>query len=238
MIFSVEKITLLVDENNPPYSYIENNEMNGLYIDIIKKLDEKILEFDILFKPIPWIRGLKMLETGEAYGIVSPWYRPVDRPYLYYSDSFFREEKVIVTILENNSNLIWPNDFKNKKIGINRGYSVINNEDKKSLKIEEANETNENLLKLFSKRIDFYINDKNAILWELNRMINSKILSNEDGKKLKITKILGEEDGYMGYSKNYKNRSIKFENEINKEIKNLKNGKELELILSQYNLTK
>lgn len=69
-------------------------------------------------------------------------------------------------------------------------------------------------------------------------MINSKILSNEDGKKLKITKILGEEDGYMGYSKNYKNRSIKFENEINKEIKNLKNGKELELILSRYNLTK
>lgn len=69
-------------------------------------------------------------------------------------------------------------------------------------------------------------------------MINSKILSNEDGKKLKITKILGEEDRYMGYSKNYKNRSIKFENEINKEIKNLKNGKELELILSRYNLTK
>ena len=53
MMFSVEKITLLVDENNPPYSYIENNEMNGLYIDIINKLDEKILEFDILFKPIP-----------------------------------------------------------------------------------------------------------------------------------------------------------------------------------------
>lgn len=236
MIFGAEKIILVVDENNPPYSFVENKVLKGLYIDFIKKIDENIVNFSIEFEPVPWVRAIKLIETGEAYGIISPWYRPLERPFVYYSSPFFKEERVVVSILKDSSFLNWPKDFKNKKIGINRGYLAMNKSEKDMLTIEEANKTSENLLKLFSNRIDFYVNDKYAILWELTQMKKKNLLSTTEIKNIKFIKTLGEERGYIGYSKNYKNKSVQFENDINREIEKLEDEGYFNTILFRYEL--
>ncbi len=50
----------------PPYSWIENGEMKGVYIDIAQELFSKRLGLSIEHKGYPWERAQKMVENGEA----------------------------------------------------------------------------------------------------------------------------------------------------------------------------
>jgi|GEM_PF-2816806 len=55
-----------------------------------------------------------------------------------------------------------------KKIGTNAGFAVPDADKAKGMgvKIKEAPTTRSDLMKLIASRIDGYINDKNAMLWE------------------------------------------------------------------------
>ena len=128
LLFSEENVVFLIDENYPPYSYLEGEKIKGIYPDILSIVDKNLKEFKIILKPVPWNRALKMIELGQADYITDVWYRPNDRPYLNYSVPIIDEEIVIVS--KNGDGKKWPNDFKGKIIGINRGFAVFSSEEK------------------------------------------------------------------------------------------------------------
>ena len=174
LLFSEENVVFLIDENYPPYSYLEGEKIKGIYPDILSIVDKNLKEFNIILKPVPWNRALKMIELGQADYITDVWYRPNDRPYLNYSVPIIDEEIVIVS--KNGDGKKWPNDFNGKIIGINRGFAVFSSEEKKLIKVEEANFTEDNIKKILSGRIDFFASDKNSLYWDLETIENKNII--------------------------------------------------------------
>lgn len=233
LLFSEENVVFLLDENYPPYSYLENGKLKGVYPEILEIVDKNMKEFKIIMKPLPWNRALKMIETGQADYITDVWYRPNERPYVNYSVPVISEEIIIVSMKGNNK--VWPNDFKDKKIGINRGFAVFTFEEKKLIKMEEASSTEDNIKKLINGRIDFYASDKNSFYWDLESILKKKTIKASEIKNIRVNLIFKKEYGYVGFKKNSKWKSkSKFEKEFNKEITKLKENGTINNIMKTY----
>ena len=232
-IFGEEKVIIYCDQDYPPYTYLEKNEIAGIYVDLMENIDKKLKDFDIILEPMPWARAVKMIETGQAEAIIDAWYRPKERPYMSYSVPMLNEEIVIVSTEDKIGT--WPKDYIGKKIGINRGFAVFKDGDKKLLTIEEANSTADNIMKLLTRRIDYYANDKYSILWEISALVKDKTITTSDSKKIKILNSLSKEDGYIGYRKttNWKNQS-KFIKAVDNEILKMQKNGELADIIKRY----
>lgn len=232
-VSSQEKVVILADESYPPYSYTEGNELKGIYVDIIKDIDKNLPDFEIILQATPWVRGFKRLETGEFYAIIPPYNRPLARPWMTYSSPILEEKVVIVE----NSDLSkkWPVDFKNKTIGLNRGFVLLTEEEKKIVKVEEAGGTEENLLKLANGRIDAYANDEISIFWTIKKMLKESTNITNPLKKIKVVTTLNKEWGYIGYSKAYNfPKRLEFEGLVNIEIEKMKKNGKINEIVKKY----
>ena len=53
LLFSEENVVFLIDENYPPYSYLEGEKIKGIYPDILSIVDKNLKEFKIILKPVP-----------------------------------------------------------------------------------------------------------------------------------------------------------------------------------------
>ncbi len=226
------EVTLLFDESYPPYCYVdEDGNQVGIYIDLLKTIDEMLDDYVFIFEPIPWRRGLHLIEKGEAFAIFPPYFRPEERPWIDYS-VFLMEEGFVAVIDSNRSKPpteAWPNMFKDKVIGINRGFSVPLLEESKHLnlfKIEEADGNIVNLRKLREGRIDVYINDSLAI----NASILEMKRRGEEIPNVQTALYISKEMAFLGISKvfeaEYKEDFIQhvskvlFEMHSNNEIEN------------------
>lgn len=233
IIFSKEKVVFLLDENYPPYSYTERGVIKGIYPDILALINKNMSNYEIVMKTAPWARALKMIENGEAEYITDVWYRPSVRPYLEYSVPVLDES--IIMLSYKGSVKKWPDDFKNKKIGINRGFAVFTPEEAKLVKVEEASFTVDNIRKLINNRIDYFASDKNSFYWDLQELINKKVIKLSEAKNIKVSLVFKEEYGYIGFRKNstWKNKKA-FENELNNQINILKKNGSIDAISKKH----
>jgi polar amino acid transport system substrate-binding protein len=107
-------VTLLTDNNYPPYSYVENGELKGISVEIVNLVGQHLSNYNIELKPVRWTQGLKQVRTGKALGIVGVYFSGKHRPYLYpYSDSLIKDEAVIVCAdnAKVKSPIRWPQSF-------------------------------------------------------------------------------------------------------------------------------
>jgi polar amino acid transport system substrate-binding protein len=226
LILYSENISIVIygDENYPPYSYVEKGILKGIYTEIIKEAKKEIEGYDIELRPIPWRRGLNLIESGGAFALYSPYYRPLERPWMDYSIPILEESLVIFA----NKQLIyedtnWIELLKNLKIGKNSGFASLSALEKlidvRMLDIEEANSTRMNLLKLGSGRIDAYINDKISILWTLKEL-KEKGEYKPSFNEIQFSPHISIEYGHIGYTT--ENDSIFFyKNDFKKKMDNI-----------------
>jgi polar amino acid transport system substrate-binding protein len=169
-------------------------------------------DYVVTIKPIPWKRGLLMLEEGSGFALYPPYSRPKDRPYINCSTPILEEKLVLFVtkqLMAKRKLTNWPEDFYGLKIGKNAGFSLFTDaktsEAIKSGKIiiDEAKNNKTNILKLGMGRIDAYVNDRLSILWELSRLKKDGTY-NEGGKHLEIVEgpTISTEKGYLGFTNN------------------------------------
>lgn len=228
--YSKEKIFILVEQDYPPYSFLNQGELTGIYVDILKHINLNSKDYEIILESFPRIRALKMLESGQKDFFIPMWYRPNIYPLFDYSIPIFEEELVILSL--ERVNYLWPQDYTNKKIGINRGFPVFSESTKPNPFIEEAISTEDNILKLINRRIDFYLNDKYSIFWTVSDLLNTKKISHTDVKKLYISTFLSKENGFLVYRTTSEN--LKFINFFNKEIEKMKKNGKIKEIVKKY----
>lgn len=65
-----QRVTIFADDAYPPYSYAENGRAVGIYPEILRAADVLMTEFEIELQPIPWRRGLKLLEAGRIFALL------------------------------------------------------------------------------------------------------------------------------------------------------------------------
>ncbi len=232
-------VVVYADDAYPPYSYAEKGEARGIYAEIFRKAFAQMPEYHVEIKPVPWKRGLKMLETGEGFALYPPYFRPQERPYMKYSTPVLSESVAVFcspAIAERVERKRWPEDFYGLRFGINAGFSLGGESFDKAVKsgqiiVDPASGNHVNLEKLNLQRIDCYMNDRFSILWEWRHM-NAEGL-NRDGAKIIETAIVGAEQGYLGYTERdngrfaYKNDFIV---EFNKIIEAMRRTGEIQRI--------
>ncbi|WP_419905284.1 substrate-binding periplasmic protein [Kiloniella sp.] len=118
-------ITLHVDDAYPPYSFTgKNGQASGLYIDILRTAFDRMKQYRVMLKPVPWQRGKNLMEQGQGIGLAPAFYHGHDWPYLHpYSLPFYVETIQIYCreeLIEDDQ--IWPKDFQKYRIGNVQGF--------------------------------------------------------------------------------------------------------------------
>lgn len=235
-------VTVYADDAYPPYSYAVDGEARGIYPGILREAFAHMPGYRVHLLPVPWKRGLRMLETGEAFALVPPYLRPAERPYMDYSAPIYSES---VTLFCNSGKLTpgvarrWPEDFLGLRIGTNAGYLLGGKEFEQVRRaglvtLEEARGTDENLRKLLLGRLDCYMNDRSAILFALHRIQAEPPYQHANG--VSEMAVLSEEYGYLGVTRLEPARySFKqdFLRQFNAALSEIKRNGRLEQIVSQ-----
>lgn len=237
-------VEILTDESYPPYTYAEDGEAVGIYPDIVHAIDQKLEDFKISIRPVPWKRGLKLIESGRSFALMPPYFHPESRNFISpYSHPMLNEDVVVFCdseIINQSPRTIWPEDFYGLTIGINSGFNIGGSNfwqasDDGKLFISEAKSNQLNLIKLRSRRIDCYVNDKISILWETKRLLDEEILITP--LTFRLATHINTESGYMAYTNvneaNYPYKD-KFVKQFDAALIELQNSGQIERIVQTY----
>ncbi|VFQ44186.1 substrate-binding periplasmic protein [Desulfoluna butyratoxydans] len=203
-------VVVYCDDNYPPYSYAVEGQARGIYPAILEQAFQRMEGYRVTILPIPWKRGLHDIENGKVFAICPPYFRPRARPYMWpYSTPILQEKVVLLCrdeILQSAPRHTWPEDFRGLTIGSNDGFllggeAFYREVEKNNIRIDEARSNRINLLKLGIKRTDCYINDRLAILWELNKL-KKEGLYDEGGTHALLSEalVVSTEWGHLGFT--------------------------------------
>ncbi|EGA64025.1 substrate-binding periplasmic protein [Vibrio brasiliensis] len=237
-------VTVYGDDSYPPYSYSVDGQLKGIYVDILAAVFEKMPEYRVKLTPIPWKRGLKLLETGEGFALFPPYYYPDKRLYISpYSEPILDEQVVVYchpdSVKERQLNK-WPDDYLGLTVGVNESFALGGNRfweevKKGTIKLIEAKGNRNNILNLYKNRIDCYVNDRLSIVWEVKLLMQEGVI--DSSWKMKLGSSVSSEQGYLGFTKispdKYPYKS-EFIQQVNKIIIDFKRDGTLDKILSQY----
>lgn len=206
----IQEVTILADDSYPPYSFVENNQLKGIYIDIIKA-SAKIIElhYKVKVTAIPWKRGLLELKQGTAFALLPPYKHIEKRSYIWpYSVPILKEH--VVVFCQKNVDLLEylkPETITNNApldMGMNAGYLILNKKleqakKKKNIVFSENKSTYSNIMKLYHKRLDCYLNDKLSTLWEFSKLKKEK---NINFNSIKEVLLVMTQTAHIGYTNN------------------------------------
>ena len=74
-VFSQIDVTVYGDDSYPPYSYVENGKLTGIYTAILKKVFSQMPDYNVSIHSIPWKRGLAEIEQGKIFALYPPYKR-------------------------------------------------------------------------------------------------------------------------------------------------------------------
>jgi len=174
-------VIILADDSYPPYSFMENGQIQGIYVDLVLAAAKSLTPYyQVQVVAVPWKRGLRELNQGSALALIPPYKHIEKRPYIWPYSIALLSETVIAYCHRDidissyiNSSGVKPQRPLN--VGINAGYQILNREltlakDKGNIVIRENKDTRANILKLLHRRLDCYLNDRLSTLWELKRL--------------------------------------------------------------------
>ncbi|MDV7341477.1 transporter substrate-binding domain-containing protein [Terasakiella sp. A23] len=204
-----EKVTIVADNSYPPYSYMENGALKGIYPTILRSAFAMMEGYQVTLVARPWKRALREIREGKAFAIIPPYYRPDKRPYIgRYSLPVLEEKTVVVCregIFKNDTDADWPQDFDGLTIAINRGFEIIDQAELrtqgvKNITLESGDGNEQNLLKLLQGRVPCYANDEISIRFGLQQILKKGFFDFESVNTLKFGPTISKERGYLGYS--------------------------------------
>jgi polar amino acid transport system substrate-binding protein len=240
------EVIVYADDGYAPYSYEESGEAKGTYAVILRAAFARMEGYRVAIRPVPWKRGLRLLEQGKGFALYPPYRHVESRPYIRPYSTPILDEEVVVLCREDiliEPRPEWPRDFYGLTIGVNAGYLVGGDEfwravKEKKIRVEECRGNSEGLMQLAKGRLDGYINDRMAILWELKRLRESGKYR-EDGAhaKLLVGATISVEQGHLGYTDRDEGRfayKADFVKQFNAIIKEMKKSGDIQRIVDEF----
>ncbi|MDO8048745.1 MULTISPECIES: ABC transporter substrate-binding protein [unclassified Janthinobacterium] len=195
------------DDDYPPYSYVENGQLKGIYTEIVREAAQSMPQYAVQLRPVPWKRGLLMLQTGEAFALYPPYSWRSERPYVRYSVPLLMEQLVVLCnqdVLARRKLRQWPADYGGLHIGVNAGFlpgdaGLMASLRAEKIVLDPAKGTRTNLLKLMRGRIDCYVSDRLSAQWELQR-IRREGPPGTPMQAIEETAQLASQQGHLGFT--------------------------------------
>lgn len=241
------EVVVFADDSFPPYSYGEGCEVEGIYTEILRKAFSRMNGYAVTIKALPWKRGLYKLEKGVGFALYPPYYLPDERPYMDYSVPIYREEIIVFTTENLMARLPvkpqWPKDFYGLRAGMNLGFAIGGNEfrdavNKGSITLIETKGNEENLRGLINGYIDFYVNDRTAIMAGINALKRKGLYDGGVSQARLVEGLtVSSEYAYLGYT-NTDNGLFPFKKnfmeQFNAIIEDMHKKKEISRIVTEY----
>lgn len=235
-------VVIIGDDAYPPYSYIQDGRMQGIYTDVLREVFKSMEGYKVAIYGMPWKRGLLEVKNGKAFAIYPPYHHPDTRPYMDYDLPILSEEVVAYC----NKNVLqkerpnWPEDYYGLTIGNNLGFLVGGEEFYEAVKqghinLVENSGSRKNLLNLLAGKVDCYINDYFSIQWELGK-IAEKRKRRVNRSRFAKGAIISSEQGYLGFSVNSESFPFKadFKRQYLVSLKKIKETNLIEDIIEQH----
>lgn len=244
-----QKIRLVGDLNYPPYSFMHEGEVDGIYVHIFKALLPRLEGYEVTLELKPWKRALEEARTGKAFGVFPPYYRPVERPWItQYTDPILEEQNIVVCnneVAREKPRPLFPKDYYGLTFGKSMGFhtgseaflEAVRNH---KIRIQEAGDTRNNLQKIVLGRVDCHINDRRAIEWYL--MSTRAPGFDEDCPKLSDDPsantplvemhVVQTEHGHIGFSNKVDSRD--FILQFNAILAKMKESGELDAVIHDF----
>ena len=204
-----QAVTIHVDDAYKPYSYRENGEAKGMYVDVLRAVFDQMEDYTVTVEPIPWPRGKRMMEEGQGLGLAPAFFHGHDWPYLYpYSLPFYTETIIAVCDAETLSEPrpVWPDDYVGLRVGNVAGFGGWGGEafyelvEAGDITYEEAPSSSTNILKLGVGRVDCVMMEDRAFDYEYQNLQDSGEYQSSYAQLIKGA-VIGEDPVYIGYSK-------------------------------------
>jgi len=203
------KVTIYTDDSLQPYSYLENKELKGTYIKILKTVFDRMPDYDVTVTAVPWKRGKKLMESGKGFGLATAYFHGHDWPYLYPYSLPFASDVLNVYCTDEilkTPRPIWPGDYKNLRIGRPSGFSGWGGPEfdemvkAKKIKMEESKGSVTQILKLGAGRIDCMIMDQTTYNVEYHKALKDGRF-HPKWKEPVLSVEISRNEVYIGYSK-------------------------------------
>jgi len=238
-VAAVETVVIEADNDYAPYSYVEQGQHKGIYVDFMKKVAQRLAPaYTVVLQPVPWKRGLVNLERGDSLALLPPYFNK-DRTYIQsYSPPLYRETVVLFCRDEvmTRPRKHFPEDFTGLVIGINLGF-VLGNTMTAAIKsgtirVEEAKGNDANLKKLNAGRFDCYANDRLSVLYSAKGLRSQPEFKNF---VLHETVAVSDENAFIAYSAaNQAPYKTAFIEKMNAAIEEAKKAGELTRLIADY----
>ena len=239
------EVTVYADAGYPPYSYVEQGVAVGIYAEILKRAFARMPRYRVTIAPVPWRRGLAFIESGQAFAIFPPYYHPTTRPYMRPYSEPILDEKVVVFCRADvlaRPRLRWPEDYLGLVIGSNAGFMLGGEAFRAAvsagkIRYEEVGGNEQNIRKLIAGRLDCYVNDRLAVLWEYGRLRRKGGLLGDRPDALQEGAVISREQGFLGFTDKDSGRfpyKADFIAEFNAIIVKMRTSGEINNIVSQF----
>jgi len=228
----------IVTLHYPPYSYIENDKIKGINVDIATEALKR-MGYVAKIQFIPWQRALFYTKYGRADAILNASYKKARAEYLYYPEEGVFDENWYC-YKKKDSKITLDKSFSNIskiRLGIVRNYAYGGNiqkaiEKKKFKQIVSLTGDEILIKKLFENDYDMFIGNE-ATTYLLSKKLGYL-------KKLSIVKtahtnekfLLNSDKTYLAFSKKVVSKELV--QEFSKIIKELKDDGTMNKIINEY----
>ncbi len=245
-IFAEEiEVEVWVNDTHPPYTYEENGEVKGIYIEVMKRISKR-MGYKMKFNPAPWQRVKKEIEIGRAFSFVPPYYHGYDWLYVWpYSLPIMVESVVVICQKEilKNPRPNWPEDYLGLVIANNTGYDGFGGPkfrqyvSEGKIALQEVKSTRQNILMLLQGRADCYMVNRLSYAWEIKKLTESGKINVDDKLKIKESLVISSDAVYMGFTDRDKGEFYfkrDFHQKFNNELYKMYKSNEIQQIAENY----
>lgn len=150
-----KSILNIVSTNYPPF-YSDSYRKNGAVAYIVAKALQR-RGYNVSHKFFPFVRATLQVKTGKADGIVGLWYRKERELWAEYSAPIVQLNIVLYKRKDSDISFQQLSDLEGLRIGVGRGYANPEAFIQAKLSTEESSSDEQNMKKLFLKRIDLVL---------------------------------------------------------------------------------
>ena len=216
-----------IDTAYPPYMYGDKGQAKGLYVQLLKKVFQK-MNVDIKLEAKPWARVMRTAKRGK-WG-VGGIYKNAERVKIFdYSEPIYKERLLLFVRKSSTIKFNSLKDLKGKTLAIMRGWSYgteFDNAKKKGLfRVVETNRGEQSFNLLFKKRVNGVVMDS----------VSAKVILEKNKWTQKVkekTTPVATNAAYIVFLKSMK--KVKVINHFNKVLSEIKKDGTYNKIISSF----
>lgn len=168
---TVAPLTVTVGANHaPPYRILNGRKESGLYIDIFRKIADR-LGWEVIYREAPFRRVLRMMQRGEVDIMLGPLRTSERESMMAFVAPAFPPERKLFFYTDESDRITRYSDLEGKRIGVLEGASYFHRFDTDDQLQKEPAPRYKNLMLMMQKdRVDVVIAPELVGIYTVNNL--------------------------------------------------------------------